>query len=224
MKLMVTAEDFGLTKGINYGVYDACAEGIVTCVSLLMNTKLTTHALELIKPLDIGIGLSLNVTHGKPTSDSKTLMEYGFLKPDHELTDEVLEAIESEYESQILKAIEMEIEIRFLTSYNNYHLKHEAVYKKLQNLGKKYSLPIRGEYEYSDIFHGKRASADTLFLLFQQKFEWLELVVTPGFLCGELIELSDYREMRVVEHSILVNPYVKQMIQSGDIELIDRVY
>jgi len=221
---MVTAEDFGLTKGINYGVYDACKEGIVTCVSLLMNTKLTSHAFELVRPLDIGIGLSLNVTHGKPTSESKVLLEYGFLRPNHELTNEVLEAIESEYESQIQKAIDMDIEIRFFTSYNNYHLKHEAVYKKLQNLGKKYSLPVRGEYEYSDVFHGKRASADTLFLLFQQKFEWLELVVTPGFLCGELIELSDYREMRVVEHSILVNPYMRQMIKSGNIELVDRVY
>ncbi|MCH4887266.1 ChbG/HpnK family deacetylase [Acidaminobacter sp. JC074] len=223
MRVMITAEDFGLTKGINYGIYDACVEGIVTSVSLIMNLKLTGHALNLIETLDVGIGLSLNVTHGKPVKDLDLLMEYGFLKPEHDLDDQVLKAIEEEFECQIKKALDLNIDIRFLTTYQAYHLKEQAIFDLLVQLGHKFGLPVRGKYDYTDVFHGNRASADTLFMLFQQKADFLEVVVKPGFLCGQLIELSNYRESRVIEHSILVNPYVKQMIKDYDIELTDRV-
>jgi predicted glycoside hydrolase/deacetylase ChbG (UPF0249 family) len=72
--LIVNADDFGLTEGINRGIIDGFKDGIITSASLIPTMPAFEHAVKLAKEnpdLDIGVHLSLTV--GKPCSNSNRL-------------------------------------------------------------------------------------------------------------------------------------------------------
>src|SRR5882724_7221243 len=66
-KLIVNADDFGLTEGVNRAVIQGHVCGIITSASLLANGAAfdsavamgTTHA-------KLGVGVHLNLTQGRP--------------------------------------------------------------------------------------------------------------------------------------------------------------
>jgi len=226
MNLVVTADDYGLTRGINYGIYDACLEGIVNSVGLLMNTKHTDHGISLMKDMAVGIGISLNMTYGKPIiADDNSITEYGFFKPTHDLMALDQEAIRNEFKAQIDLALSKGVSISFLSSYENIHLKHDVIYKIIDSLASEYDLNFRKKstksFEVCEMFYGKMVNLDFLTqLLMQYKaYETVELIVHPGFLCGHLINISSYRELRLVEHSILTSAFIKSFIDDQDIML-----
>ncbi len=45
--LIVNADDFGLSKGQNYGIIEACRNGIVTSTTALVNGEAIDHAVQL---------------------------------------------------------------------------------------------------------------------------------------------------------------------------------
>ncbi|MBI9013286.1 MAG: ChbG/HpnK family deacetylase [Clostridiales bacterium] len=226
MDLIVTADDYGLTRGINYGIYDACLEGIVNSVGLLMNTKHTDHGISLMENMTVGIGISLNMTYGKPlVADGNSLQEYGFFKPIHDWNEIDNEAVINEFKAQIDLALSKGVPISFLSSYENVHLKHDGIYKIIDSLASEYDLNFRKksdeDFEFCDLFYDRMVNLDFLTqLLMQYKgCKTVELVVHPGFLCGHLINISSYRELRLVEHSILTSAFVKSFIKDRDIML-----
>jgi hopanoid biosynthesis associated protein HpnK len=69
-KLIVTADDFGLTRGVNAAVVFAHREGIVTAASLMANGQAFESAVALAKANPgLDVGLHLNLTEGRPASD-----------------------------------------------------------------------------------------------------------------------------------------------------------
>lgn len=226
MNLIVTADDYGLTRGINYGIYDACLEGVVKSVGLLMNTKHTDHGISLMKDMAVGIGISLNMTYGKPLiSEGNALLEFGFFKPSHDWDQIEKEAVRNEFKAQIDLALSKGVRISFLSSYDNIHLKHDDIYKIVDSLASEYNLNFRkksnDEFELCELFYDRMANLDFLTQLLMQckDFKTVELIVHPGFLCGHLIHISSYRELRLVEHSILTSAFLKSFIKDQDIML-----
>ena len=69
---MVNADDFGLSTGVNRGILEAHAAGVVSSVSVLVNTPGWTDALRRLRDLGpapgLGVGLHLNLTMGRPVS------------------------------------------------------------------------------------------------------------------------------------------------------------
>lgn len=45
--LIVNADDFGLSKGQNYGIIEACRNGVVTSTTALVNGAAIDHAAQL---------------------------------------------------------------------------------------------------------------------------------------------------------------------------------
>lgn len=219
MRVKVVADDLGLTRGINYAIYDAIRNGIVTSVSLIVNTQHTGHAYDLIEGLSCSIGLCLNAVYGKAVSSVDTLVEFDFLKPEHDY-EAVKDDLYLEFEAQVLKAQSMGIIISHLTTYNDEHLNHDVVNQILIDLGDKYNIPVRQLSSVTDVFKERQATFDTLYQLFCQKLDYIELKVRPGFLDGHLINISSYREWRMVEHSVLTSPIVMDMVQSQAIDLV----
>lgn len=226
MNLIVTADDFALTRGINYGIYDACVEGIVNSVSLIMNTKHTDHGILLMNDRSVAIGVSLNMTFGIPVIlKESSLTDYGFFKPTHAYDEIDLKDVKTEFRAQIDLAIKKGVDISFLTTYEHIHAKQPAIYNIVESLAKEYTLNFRFQkdnlIEVSESFHNKKASFDalTLILLQLSSNENVELVVHPGFLCGHLINIHPYRELRLVEHSILTSPYIKTYLKEQNIVL-----
>ncbi|MBI3287280.1 MAG: ChbG/HpnK family deacetylase [Chloroflexi bacterium] len=68
-RLIVSADDFGLSPGVNRGVIEAHARGSLTSASLLVNLPASTEALELVRlHPSLDLGLHLNLTLGRPLS------------------------------------------------------------------------------------------------------------------------------------------------------------
>lgn len=61
-KLIITADDLGLTPEINKGIYKAHQAGLLTCAALLMNAPATDQGIEIareLKTLETGLHLSI---------------------------------------------------------------------------------------------------------------------------------------------------------------------
>lgn len=68
MKLVVVADDYGLCESVNQGVVDACKNGIVTELSLMLGSPATDHALALAKDNNIqNIGIHMLLKNWRDT-------------------------------------------------------------------------------------------------------------------------------------------------------------
>jgi predicted glycoside hydrolase/deacetylase ChbG (UPF0249 family) len=65
-RLILNADDFGLSPGLNRAIVDLHAAGVVTSASLLMNLPSTAEALALSAGSDLDIAVHLNLTAGRP--------------------------------------------------------------------------------------------------------------------------------------------------------------
>ena len=68
-KLIVNADDFGLTEGVNRAVIEGHVHGIITSASLLANGAAFGSAVAMSKSYaKLGVGVHLNLTEGRPVS------------------------------------------------------------------------------------------------------------------------------------------------------------
>lgn len=72
-RLIINADDFGLTCGVNRGIEETCSSGVVTSVTLMEGGKKREQALELARstigllPKRISIGCHVVLVDGSPT-------------------------------------------------------------------------------------------------------------------------------------------------------------
>ncbi len=104
--LIVNADDFGLSKGQNYGIIEACRNGIVTSTTALVNGQAIDHAVQLSRDEpSLAIGMHFVLTMGKPLTAMPGLTRDGVLgKWIWQLAEEdalPLEEITQELASQI---------------------------------------------------------------------------------------------------------------------------
>ncbi len=69
-RLVVNADDFGLTENTNRGIAEAHRRGILSSATLLANGVAFDSAVELARGSpELGVGIHLNLTNGRPISD-----------------------------------------------------------------------------------------------------------------------------------------------------------
>lgn len=74
MKLIMNADDFGLTPDVNRAILACIKAGVVKSTTLMINQPGTEHAVEMIKSgLIPEVGLHLTLTSGRPLSDPKDI-------------------------------------------------------------------------------------------------------------------------------------------------------
>ncbi len=79
--LIVNADDFGLSKGQNYGIIEACRNGIVTSTTALVNGQAIDHAVQLSRDEpSLAIGMHFVLTMGKPLTAMPGLTRDGVLE------------------------------------------------------------------------------------------------------------------------------------------------
>ena len=72
----MNADDFGLSPGVNDGILEAHAAGVVSSVSVLVNAPGWEHAVAALRGTEsLGVGLHLNLTAGEPVSEGRTLVD-----------------------------------------------------------------------------------------------------------------------------------------------------
>lgn len=72
-RLIVNADDFGLTEGISRGIVDGFKTGIITSTSLLATMPSFEHAVQLALEHDLDVGVHVSLTAGRPCSKDNRL-------------------------------------------------------------------------------------------------------------------------------------------------------
>jgi chitin disaccharide deacetylase len=72
-KLIVNADDYGISESVNTGIIEAVSRGIVTSTSVMINMVDDKSTIELLKKSvpHVSVGIHINLTKGKPVSGSE---------------------------------------------------------------------------------------------------------------------------------------------------------
>ena len=133
-RLIVNADDFGMTEGVNRAILEAHLRGIVTSTSLLANGAAFASAVEIARSTPaLGVGVHLNLTEGRPSSDAARIPslvtpEGSFFPGAGRLASRVLSGraalpeIETEFRAQIEKVRAAGIEPTHLDGHQHVHM------------------------------------------------------------------------------------------------------
>jgi predicted glycoside hydrolase/deacetylase ChbG (UPF0249 family) len=152
-ELIVNADEFGLTEGVNHGIVKVHRQGIVTSTTMVANEHAFEHAIELSKQVpELAIGVHLNVTHGSPVLPEVRVYslvddEGLFHRRGRFLQRMVagridLVQVEDEFRAQIEKVVEAGLRPSHLDSHESIYM-YPAIFKVLAGLAREFSLPVR---------------------------------------------------------------------------------
>ena len=74
-RLIVNADDFGLTPGVSAGILGAARHGVVTSTTLLATTDVAQGWLARLRDSALGVGLHVNFTLGRPLTKGASLVD-----------------------------------------------------------------------------------------------------------------------------------------------------
>lgn len=249
MKLIVNADDLGYSPGINKGIIYGFQKGIVTSTTLMVNQNHSEEGIRLAKSCpELGVGLHVNLTRGKPLSDAKRVTSLvdrrGFFWNQNNFYQKqtVEEEIQDEVMAQIEKARDSGLNITHMDAHH--HLQsHPVVLEVLIKAAKKYNLPLRHvDMEtrnrlrdegiptpdiFISSFFSSKATAEYLFSILtglNEKYPEaiVELMTHPGILeYSSGAPRSSYHEPRQKELETLCCAEIKKFIKGLKIELIN---
>lgn len=248
MKLILNADDFGLTESVNHGIVDCFKAGIVKSTTIMMNQPGTQHAIELYhQGLVPEVGLHFTVTSGKPLSDPElvpslvddnglfwdktTLMNKSDVCP-----DEVTLELKAQYQA----TLDAGLTINHIDSHH-----FGGVFKPLKEAFTQFAnqlgLPVR---RIDNIIEGQQhlqvPTPDAFDMRFfddgvsLEKLQDLllsyqaimpkgivELMCHPSITASEqLTSLSSYSHKRAEEYQLLTDPKLKQWLTDHQIESV----
>jgi len=74
-RLIVNADDFGLTPGVSAGILDAHRHGIVTSTTVLVTADIDRDQLARARDCGLGMGIHVNLTLGTPLTKASSLVD-----------------------------------------------------------------------------------------------------------------------------------------------------
>jgi len=151
-KLIVNADDFGLTEGINRGIIDGFKDGIITSASLIPTMPAFQHAVGLAtENPDLDIGIHLSLTVGKPCSKNDRLSPIvegeEFIRSYVHVIRSIyanrvhMEDIKDEMSAQIRKVQETGLRISHLNSHQHVHMV-PRVFRLMLTLMQEHQIPF----------------------------------------------------------------------------------
>ncbi|MGP3590799.1 chitin disaccharide deacetylase [Vagococcus sp. WN89Y] len=242
--LIVNADDFGLSKGQNYGIIDSYRHGVVTSTTALVNGEAIDHAVQLSLELPkLAIGMHFVLTLGKPLSLMPGLTRQGQLgKWIWHMADEdilPLDEITHELECQYQRFITLfGREPTHIDSHHHIHMipqifpivAHFAARRGLPvRFDRKsvfndadFELPVRSTQGFSSEFYGEDVS-ETCFLQVLDASEArgessVEVMCHPAFVDNTLRQ-SAYCYPRLTELAVLTSPSLKYAIAERGYQL-----
>nr|WP_036067527.1 chitin disaccharide deacetylase [Listeria grandensis] len=239
MKVIFNADDFGLSKGVVYGILEAYKNGVVKSTTMLANSPAFDLGAEIAKEnpgLDIGAHLTL--TFGSPLLKdvpSLTAASGKFLPQDVLRSSTATlnaDEVEREFTAQIEKILAAGIQI---SHFDTHHLIEPIVLPVLQKLAKKYGVGLRrsvhdADYKgipttdrFSDQFYAEGITADVVKQVIkahENDTQTLEFMCHPAFIDETLLSLSSYSDYRIKELTFLTSDEVLSALTSVGAEVV----
>ena len=220
--LIVNADDFGTSTGLNAGIMRAHAEGIVTSASLMVRRPRAREASELAREEGIGLGLHVDLAEWEPRAGVLT---------------EIYRRVDLEDSGAVAAEIDQQVELfvdlvgrppDHLDSHQHVHQNgaaRDASIRVAERLG----VPLRrlrGGVTLCDGFYGQQENFEpypegtSLENLLRQldtvRDGWTELMCHPG-LAYDIA--SVYKAEREAELETLCRPEVRAALDDRCIEL-----
>lgn len=221
--LIVNADDFGRSVGINRGVIRCHEEGIVTSASLMVRWPEAEDAAAWARRTSLSVGLHLDLGDWE--------WREGEWHIRYEVVDrEDLDAIAAEIERQLAR-FERLIgrPPTHLDTHQHVHLKYPPVLQALGPAGQRLGVPVRGltpGIAYSGVFYGQDGKgAPAPDLITADALVKLIEALPPGVTelgCHPASEADRdwvYREERVKEVEALCDPRVRAAIDRCGVAL-----
>jgi predicted glycoside hydrolase/deacetylase ChbG (UPF0249 family) len=243
--LIVNADDFGRSAGVNHGIVRAHREGIVTSTTLMTNAPGTTDAATLAATTPgLAIGVHLVLTYARPLLNPSRIRSLvredgSFWRPT-ELLARPIDRREAllEYRAQFARA--RELVGREPTHVDTHHWVHDhpalswAICELALETGaaaRTHTPEQRDEYRAKGVrtpdhfmrefqHPGHIEVADLLALLSRLDEGVTELMCHPGEPDPELVATSAYARERPIELATLTAPKVRAAVESQGIRLI----
>ena len=200
MKLIINADDFGLSKSISDGIILGIQEGYITSTSIMANMPYAEYAVKKAIENDINcIGLHINLTVGKPIIENTNIIdEKGVFYYNKEQIENPKLTYQDAY-NEILAQIDI------ISKYSNGKLKldhldthhhlmdNTNIRQAIIDISKKFNLPIRKENAqnikcpdvlYKD-FTINNVSVDSIRNMietYKEENVVVELMTHPGFI------------------------------------------
>lgn len=157
MKLIINADDLGLSKSITDGIIEGIKQKYITSTTIMVNMEYTEYAIKQAIESNINcIGLHINLTVGKPIiknenlTDNKGKFLYNKLQIENEkLTyedayNEIMAQIEKVYELS-----EGKIKVDHLDSHHGL-CKNNKIRQAIIDIANKLQIPIRREQNINE--------------------------------------------------------------------------
>jgi chitin disaccharide deacetylase len=242
-RLIVNADDFGRTSGINRGIVDAHRRGIVTSATLMVAYEPAAEAMALARENPaLGVGLHLAFTGGPPVLPPERLPSLvdsaGRLPPKPEGLG-LARASEILAEARAQLARFREIAKADPTHFDSHHHSHRtpAVLEAVLTLAWETGLPVRSASAdmhqrlkrenvpttdaFIEEFYDQQVLLETLLAIVDGIGPGTsELMCHPAVVDDELRRSSGYADMRTRELELLTHREVRQAIQAMGIKLI----
>ncbi|MBM3463585.1 MAG: carbohydrate deacetylase [Armatimonadetes bacterium] len=241
-RLIVHADDFNLTPGVNQGILEAFRDGIVRSTSIMINLPGLEASLEALdEHPDLDVGLHVNLTMGSPLLPAGQVAT--LVRPDgtfHRRPGEVTPGMdpaeaEAEIRAQVARAEQVGLRLTHLDSHHHLH-EHPEITRVLIAIARERGLALRA-YDGSRArireagiptpdhivieFYGEDAVNEENFLsvLQQLKNGTTELCCHPAVPDDRLKNLSSYAAPREQERKVYTSERVKAALQEHGVRL-----
>lgn len=161
-RVILTADDYGAARCIDQGILRGIESGNINSVAAMVNFPRSKKALqELHRDFpQVGIGLHVSITAGKPLSPRKELRSLlnhrGNFHDLNELIPRIkavdLDQLEQEIRRQIEFLLELGIKPDSLSSHHNVLQIYSPFFRKLLKLAEFYKIPLRSTQPVSIFF------------------------------------------------------------------------
>lgn len=246
MKLIINADDYGLTKNISMGIIDGMRRGIITDTSAIVNTCDFEECAKIA--IDHGInkmGVHCLVTMGYPLLPKEEVVTLVNTNGKFYTRDEIKNIefnvceLEKELTAQIEKFLSTGLIINHIDSHHGFMTKSSEIYDMFIRLAHKYDVPLRNEASYRNIeryncqkfgvacvdkvYFGHATSTNEIIDYIIQslsKYNSIEIGCHPGYSDDYLRKISPLNDDREKDLSIFMDDGLKDLICNLNIECI----
>jgi len=199
--LIVNADDFGYSQGINRGIVEAHTLGIVTSTSVMVDSIAAHEATSLIDYPELSIGLHFVLS--------------GSVRVEKELMRQI------DKFTEIIGAKPDHIDVHKQLNLT------DQVEKVLHEYSNKSKIPVRnlGYAKFIDSFYGPNAGGDLSVerlkaAIKEANDEYNEIMCHVGYSDDYLRKISSYNDPREDELKSICDPSIKDYIQKQGLTLV----
>ncbi|WP_342554471.1 ChbG/HpnK family deacetylase [Paenibacillus sp. FSL R7-0652] len=249
MKLIINADDFGITTKVSEGIIHGMKQGLITDTSALVNSK--HFEKSSVMALEAGItamGVHLNLTFMAPMLQASAVQSIVdasgrfYRKPGLIPLSYDAGEVRAELKAQIEAFLDSGLTLNHLDTHHGVSLKDTKMLDLVMELAREYNVPMRRDDLLSPELSGKIAEAgirstdklcgDPAVPSLQEP--WLrgildeykdtdcivEIAGHPGYADEELRSISSLVDEREHDLALLLNPALRDYIEEHGITLI----